>query len=172
MSGYAHRFVADIEKYDREVRKDQNEHGYTTYHIDGMEVTEHLYELCVAIRSTTSMRHLMFGTSGSAKITRNSCSVFDPNEVYIFGTIGYGDFTRGGSSDQKYMVRSPNIVNRKYSYWSQEYHQTLTVNLDRALKNVKTYMRTYSDEAIADATVDIFVSNLGYKVSEVNEGGS
>ena len=165
--GYSHRFVSTIEQLPQELRIDEcgtDDREYK-YIVDGCRVNRALYELCSQIRHTPSLRHLRFGSTHQRVVVRNMVVVYDPTEVYTFGWLGYGDFSRNGG-DAKYMVRSPNIVNNKYSYWSEQYHQKLTNNKDKALTLVKQFLRPYTDQAIADATVDSFSAHLSETVDE------
>ena len=170
MSNYKHRFVSDMAEHEQELEitrigESDNE---TDYKVDGHRVIRPLYELCSLIRQTPSLRHLHFGLSEiSDRYRRYMLAVFDPTEVYTYGWVGYGDFSRNGGED-KWVVRSPNIVNNKYAYYTDQYHQKLTNNKDRALAAVKQYIRPYTDQAIADATVDSFVAYLDDKVTEHN----
>ena len=73
-----------------------------------------------------------------------------PNDPYILGWIGYGDFQTTVSADQKsYTVYSKNIMNMKYADYNDQHYMAMSVNLSTAVRNAKKYLRPLTTKDMA-----------------------
>ena len=78
-----------------------------------------------------------------------------PNDPYVMGYIGYGDFLTTTKADQcSYVVSSRHIKNHKYADYNDQHYMAMSVNVDTAVRNAKKYLRplTTKDMALDDQT--------------------
>ena len=81
---------------------------------------------------------------------KNRVYVHMPNDPYILGWIGYGDFQTTVSADQKsYTVYSKNIMNMKYADYNDQHYMAMSVNLSTAVRNAKKYLRPLTTKDMA-----------------------
>jgi hypothetical protein len=81
-----------------------------------------------------------------------------PNDPYILGWIGYGDFQTTVSADQKsYTVYSKNIMNMKYADYNDQYYMAMSVNLSTAVRNAKKYLRPLTTKDMAIEEYDTMI---------------
>ena len=73
-----------------------------------------------------------------------------PNDPYVLGWIGYGDYQTTVSADQKsYTVYSKNIMNMKYGDYNDQHYMAMSINLDTAVRNAKKYLRPLTTKDMA-----------------------
>jgi hypothetical protein len=78
-----------------------------------------------------------------------------PNDPYVMGYIGYGDFqTTVKAIQSSYVVSSRHIMNMKYADHNDQHYMAMSINLDTAVRNTKKYLRplTTKDMAIDEWT--------------------
>lgn len=68
---------------------------------------------------------------------------------YCLGWVGYGDYRNGGDGTKMYVVQARTIKNGKYSDYSPQYHISMSVNIDTALRNAKKFIRMMSPMELA-----------------------
>ena len=78
-----------------------------------------------------------------------------PNDPYVMGYIGYGDFqTTAKAMQSSYVVSSRHIMNYKYADYNDQHYMAMSINLSTAVRNAKKYLRplTTKDMALDDRT--------------------
>ena len=78
-----------------------------------------------------------------------------PNDPYVMGYIGYGDFqTTAKAMQSSYVVSSRHIMNMKYADYNDQYYMAMSINISTAVRNAKKYLRplTTKDMALDDRT--------------------
>ena len=78
-----------------------------------------------------------------------SLYVYRDNVPFIYGAIGYGDYSVTKSNTKSYMVFSRKISNDKYNKNNIQHRMALTINLDTALKNASKGITPYTSSEIA-----------------------
>ena len=178
---YDHTRVDDIEKKTKQLLTRLAE-GVSTVNdgdppmhtVDGIPVVPELVQFCAEIRKVN--RHVKFGVGRRIK---NSWGHSGPNRVlelyvymeghtYAMMKIGYGDYSVKGNGDWKYMVYARMIKNEKFREDSDQYHMATAENIERAMKNVKKYMRPYSPIECADMTFHEVRNRFASVVSNVS----
>ena len=73
-----------------------------------------------------------------------------PNDPYVMGYIGYGDFqTTTKAMQSSYVVSSRHIMNMKYADHNDQYYMAMSINLDTAVRNAKKYLRPLTTRDMA-----------------------
>tara|TARA_R110002020_G_scaffold470587_1_gene696613 strand:+ start:419 stop:1294 length:876 start_codon:yes stop_codon:yes gene_type:complete len=85
-----------------------------------------------------------------AKYKHNTYAVYKPDEHFIRGTIGYGDYFDNSESDNpdRFMVGARHIRNGRYNAHSRQHTMRLSKNLDTAAKAARTYLTPVSVQEI------------------------
>ena len=126
--------------------------------VDGIPATGPLANFCAEIRKVN--RHVKFGVSKRIKNSWGHGSINRVLELYVYMEghtyammkIGYADYSVKNTGDVKYMVYARMIKNEKFREDSDQYHMATAENIERAVKNVKKYMRPYSPVECANMT--------------------
>jgi len=126
-------------------------------HVDGIPVSRELARFCGEIRKIN--RHAKFGVTDSGNNAwewQNSfrvakeLSVYMEGHAYVLMRVGVGDYSTKTNGGSKFMVYARTIVNDKFKEHRDQYHMATAETIERALKNVKKYMRPYSPVECAD----------------------
>ena len=73
-----------------------------------------------------------------------------PNDPYVMGYIGYGDFqTTTKAMQSSYVVSSRHIMNMKYADYNDQYYMAMSINLSTAVRNAKKYLRPLTTKDMA-----------------------
>ena len=73
-----------------------------------------------------------------------------PNDPYVMGYIGYGDFqTTTKAMQSSYVVSSRHIMNMKYADYNDQRYMAMSINLDTAVRNAKKYLRPLTTRDMA-----------------------
>jgi len=82
----------------------------------------------------------------------NSLYAFMEGEYVCMGWIGYGDFLKYATPNERsFVVYSRHISNDKYDkHQSDQHYMKQSVNLGTAIKNCKKYLRNYNTVEMAD----------------------
>jgi len=73
-----------------------------------------------------------------------------PNDPYVMGYIGYGDFlTTAKAMQSSYVVSSRHIMNYKYADYNDQYYMAMSINLSTAVRNAKKYLRPLTTKDMA-----------------------
>jgi hypothetical protein len=142
--------------------------------VDGIPVIAPLFNFCAEIRKVN--RHVKFGVG---KRVKNNWGHSGPNRVlelyvymdghtYAMMKIGYADYSIRLSDGSKYMVSARMIKNEKFSEDKDQYHMATAESIERAVKNVKKYMRPYSPIECASMSFE----SVRSKFSSVVQGVS
>ena len=175
---YTHTRVDAIEKATKrllasidESIETVNEGDLPVGKVDNIPVTAELFNFCTEIRKVN--RHVKFGVAGRMRRIFGGGSdkmqelyVYMEGHTYAMMRVGYGDYSirKDGLSAYKYMVSSRMIKNEKYRDDNEQYSMATSESIDRAMKNVKKYMRPYSPVECADMTFE----NIRQKFSSIN----
>lgn len=178
---YTHARVDNIEKSTKVLLirlpsevETVNENDPPVPMVDGIPVIAPLLNFCAEVRKIN--RHVKFGVGRKVK---TSWGHGGPNRVqelyaymdghtYAMMKIGYGDYSTKGNGDSKYMVYARMINNEKFREDSVQYHMATAEGIERAIKNVKKYMRPYSPTECAAMTYE----NIRSRFSTVNSNVS
>lgn len=147
--------------------------------VDGIPVVPELLTFCAEIRKVN--RHVKFGVAkrikhswGNGGNKMQELYAYMDGHTYAMMKIGYGDYSMKGNNDSKYMVYARMINNEKFRYDSDQYHMATAENMERAMKNVKKYMRPYSPVECASMSFDgvrnrfsAVVANVASELSSV-----
>ena len=141
--------------------------------IDGIPATSKLVQFCEEIRKVN--RYVKFGIGGRsswqwqyARHVSTELHVYMEGHTYALMRVGFGDYSVRSSDGYKFMVASRVIANDKFNGDRDQYHMATSEALDRAIKNVKKYMRPYSPVEVAGLSFDSIRSkflDLGYSAS-------
>ena len=175
--GYEHTRVDVIEKKTKELLARVAESVETVNAddppvpmVDGIPVIAPLFNFCAAIRKVN--RHVKFGVAKRSKHSFNGkfseLHAYMDGHAYAMMKIGYGDYSTKGGGDDKYMVYARMINNEKFREDSDQYHMATAEGIERAIKNVKKYMRPYSPVECATMSFD----SVRNKFSSVVQGVS
>ena len=73
-----------------------------------------------------------------------------PNDPYVMGYIGYGDFlTTAKAVQSSYVVSSRHIMNMKYANHNDQHYMAMSINRDTAVRNAKKYLRPLTTKDMA-----------------------
>ena len=73
-----------------------------------------------------------------------------PNDPYVMGYIGYGDFlTTAKAMQNSYVISSRHIANYKYADYNDQHYMAMSINLDTAVRNAKKYLRPLTTKDMA-----------------------
>ena len=73
-----------------------------------------------------------------------------PNDPYVMGYIGYGDFlTTAKAMQNSYVISSRHIMNYKYADYNDQHYMAMSINLDTAVRNAKKYLRPLTTKDMA-----------------------
>ena len=73
-----------------------------------------------------------------------------PNDPYVMGWIGYGDFlTTAKAMQSSYVISSRHIMNYKYADYNDQHYMAMSINLDTAVRNAKKYLRPLTTKDMA-----------------------
>lgn len=141
--------------------------------VDGIPVMPELFTFCAEIRKVN--RHVKFGVANRMKQSwgnggnkMQELYAYMDGHAYAVMKIGYGDYSVKGNGDWKYMVYARMIKNEKFREDNDQYHMATAENIERAMKNVKKYMRPYSPIECAGMSFDNVRNRFSSVVSNVS----
>jgi hypothetical protein len=163
---YDHTRVDDIEKKTKALLTRLAENVVTVndgdppmHMVDGIPVVPELVQFCAEVRKVN--RHVKFGVCRKIKHSwgngfnkMQELYAYMDGHTYATMKVGYGDYSVKGGGDNKYMVYARMIKNEKFRDDSDQYHMATAEGIERAIKNVKKYMRPYSPIECAGMTFD------------------
>lgn len=124
--------------------------------VDNISVTPELARFCAEIRKVN--RHVKFGLSKRVKHSFDGMfrelHVYMDGHTYAMMKIGHADYSRSGGGTSKYMVNARMIQNDKFRDDSQQYSMAMAETIERAIRNVKKFMRPYSPVECAQMSFD------------------
>jgi hypothetical protein len=141
--------------------------------VDGIPVVAPLVNFCTEIRKVN--RHVKFGVGKKVKNSWGHGNVNRVMELYVYMEghtyammkVGYADYSVKNTGDVKYMVYARMIKNEKFSDNKDQYYMATAENIERAVKNVKKYMRPYSPVECAVMSFDSVRNRFSAVVSNV-----
>lgn len=74
--------------------------------------------------------------------------VYDPNDLYVLGFIGYGDFSISRNGDPKYVVFAQNIENNKCDSYRVQHRMKMSENVHTAVRNAKRHLLPISHQEV------------------------
>jgi hypothetical protein len=141
--------------------------------VDGIPVIHEVAQFCAEIRKVN--RHVKFGVANRMKYNfhgtvnrMQELYAYMDGHAYAMMKIGYGDYSTKGNGDSKFMVYARMIKNEKFRDDSDQYHMATAEGVDRAMKNVKKYMRPYSPIECAAMSFDNVRNRFSSVVSNVS----
>ena len=145
---YNHVRVEHAEKTTKGILAQLSESDPPALMMDGIPVTRQMSQFCAEIRKVN--RHTKFGISKGCKTVWQDAPVYRELYVYMEGhtyamlKIGYGDYSIKGEGAYKFMVYARMIKNEKFRDDNDQYFTATAEGIERAVKNIKKYMRPYS----------------------------
>jgi len=104
-----------------------------------------LQEFMAEIRK--SFRGVLFTPDAGDK---RKVYVHMPNDPYVMGYIGYGDFlTTAKAMQSSYVISSRHIMNYKYADYNDQHYMAMSINLSTAVRNAKKYLRPLTTKDMA-----------------------
>lgn len=141
--------------------------------VDGLPVSIRVAEFCDEVRRIH--RNVRFAVEGNPKSQWENSEVvvreiwaYFPGDEYAFMRLGHADYSVRDGSGNKYGVYTRNIKNEKFNEDREQYHMAMADTLERAVKNVKKFMRRYSVGEVAGMRLFDFqnkVSSAGWTAS-------
>ena len=178
---YNHKRVDEIEKKTKAMLLGLSESVETVNAgdppvpmVDGIPVVAPLVNFCAEIRKGN--RYVKFGISKGIKSSWGhggpsrfaELFVYMEGHTYAMMKVGYADYSIRVTHSNKYMVYARTIKNEKFRDSNDQYHMVMADSVERAVKNVKKYMRPYSPTECAAMTFD----NVRNSFSAVNANAS
>ena len=177
---YDHTRVDVIEKKTKELLARVAESVETVnaddppvHKVDGIPVVREVAQFCAEIRKVN--RHVKFGVSTRMKYNfRGTVNLMQELYAYMDGhayatmKVGYGDYSTKGNGESKFMVYARMIKNEKFRDDSDQYHMATAEGIERAIKNVKKYMRPYSPVECATMSFEAVRSKFSSVVQGVS----
>tara|TARA_R100000541_G_C1887962_1_gene83217 strand:+ start:125 stop:1093 length:969 start_codon:yes stop_codon:yes gene_type:complete len=87
--------------------------------------------------------------------------VYDLNDLFPLGWIGYGDFSVSTEGQLKYVVYATNVSNNKYDDYRQQHHMRMSENFSTAVRNAKKHLLPIPHIDVARRTLDETRDKLG-----------
>lgn len=141
--------------------------------VDGVMVSRALANLCDEVRKVA--RGVKFLVDGNGRAQwRDGMQVISevwayyPGDEYAFMRLGHADYSVRDGGGNKYGIYTRNIRNAKFNEDREQYHMAMADTLERAVKNVKKFMRRYSVGEVAGMRLNAFqnkVSSAGWTAS-------
>jgi len=129
-----------------------------------------LADFCAEIRRTN--KHVKFGLANKkrwafANGTPRTTHVwlYYDGDQYAVGRISV---PQNPHDEVKYMTYAPAISNERYRGGGEEYHTLSSTQLSRAMKNVRTYLRRYSPQDVANISASTFMDNVSSRNYDFN----
>ena len=177
---YDHTRVDDIEKKTKALLTRLAENVVTVndgdppmHMVDGIPVVREVAQFCAEIRKVN--RHVKFGVCRKIKHSwgngfnkMQELYAYMDGHTYATMKVGYGDYSVKGGGDNKYMVYARMIKNEKFREDSDQYHMATAEGIDRAIKNVKKYMRPYSPVECATMSFEAVRSKFSLILSSAS----
>jgi hypothetical protein len=112
---------------------------------DYLATQRELQEFMAEIRK--SFRGVLFTQDAGDK---RRVYVHMPNDPYVMGYIGYGDFlTTAKAMQSSYVISSRHIMNYKYADYNDQHYMAMSINLSTAVRNAKKYLRPLTTKDMA-----------------------
>lgn len=92
--------------------------------------------------------------------------IYDPNDIYVMGWLGYGDYSLSREGPLKYVVYATNISNNKYDVYRQHHHMRMSENVSTAVRNAKRHLLPVAHEEIVKRTLNDTRDKIGDFVSD------
>ena len=141
--------------------------------VDNIPVKPELAQFCAEIRKIN--RHVKFGLGTRTKFDwRGKVNLAEELYVYMDGhtyammKVGHGDYSVRTATGSKYMVYARVINNEKFREDLDQYHMANAETVERAMKNVKKYMRPYAPIEVASMTFDSVRGKFSSVVADVS----
>jgi hypothetical protein len=160
-----------IDKAKSEVRttneSDERYYAMVTRNVDGVHgVDVQTATFCEALRK--ELRGIKFGysRSGAKTVWKGSNVVLQtlwayyPGDEYALGLVGYADFAVSGTGDDKFAVYARGIKNEKFGEDHDQYYMAMSVDVTKAVKNAKKYLRRYGTPEVAMMSLSDFQHKL------------
>lgn len=165
--GFKHTSVEEIEKRTHEIVSNPRietmsaEDANRIASVDGIVVRKELAALCTELRKV--YKHIKFGVARNCEscwvggvLAAEELWAYMPNDIYAPVRIGYGDYrVRVVDSEVlTYGVYARSIENQKFKPDRKQYHMVLSEKLDKALSAVKSNLRMYRPEEVAQMSAN------------------
>ena len=72
---------------------------------------------------------------------------YNPNETFIRGWIGYGNFYNEGGKD-KYVLYAPDIENNRYASYSEQHHMAMSDKTDTLIRKCRAHLNRITTEQV------------------------
>ena len=170
--GYNHTRVDGIEQATKDVLALEAVSNTAVHKVDGIPVLPELVQFCAEIRKVS--RHVKFGVS--KRTQRLSSNVYAElyaymdEHIYAMMKIGYGDHSVGSNNSPKFVVYARVIANEKFKEDRKQYYMAAAENIERAIRNVKKYMRPYSPIECAAMSFEAVRSKFTLILSNASTG--
>lgn len=187
---YAHTYTSKIVSYTNKRAEDRNNRDTIPFSqaephqvmqdvqeiTPGVWVVKRLANFMAVLRN--QIRGIEFGVTTDCstkwmfgdRVFREVYAYF-PNQPYALGRVGYGDPTVDNDSDKEaYWVLSRTIFNAKYAAHRDQYNMVTTKDVNKAVKEAKKSLRSYSPLECALATKNGFVSFVEDEANNINSG--
>lgn len=126
--------------------------------VDGIPVTRKMAQFCAEIRKAN--RYTKFGISKGCKTdwvhgspSYRELFVYMDGHTYAMMRVGHGDYSVRGNGEYKFMVYARMIKNEKFRDANDQYYMATAEGIERAVKNIKKYMRPYSPIECAEMSL-------------------
>lgn len=134
--------------------------------VDGVPVHHLLAEMCKEVRKVA--RGVKFAVERNGKSqwisgfqVISEIWAYYPEDQYAFMRLGFADYSVQSGTSNKYAIYARNIKNEKFNEQREQYHMAMADSLDRAMKNIKKFMRRYGVHEVAQMSLNNFQAKLG-----------
>jgi hypothetical protein len=131
------------------------------------EQTKRIFRGATFVHARNNRTTLMSGVA-----TANELSMIMPNQPYVVAVLGFANYTENTSAPPTYMVKSRTINNEKYRANSENYHSVMSKDIERAIANVRKYVRQLTVVDMAPLDIREFVSSAKEAPSQVHRAWS
>ena len=94
--------------------------------------------------------------------------VYTPDSLFIMGWVAYGDYGLDTPTDDKFVVGSHRIINRKYSEDRDQHHMSFSTKMVTAVRSAKRYILPINHGEVARRTINDTKHTVNMFNSEVS----
>ena len=91
---------------------------------------------------------------------------YNPDETFVRGWIGYGNFYNEGGKD-KHVLYAPDIKNNRYASYSEQHHMVMSDKIDTLIRKCRAHLNRITTEQVHSVYFHDFQSAIERSNSEL-----
>ena len=91
---------------------------------------------------------------------------YNPDETFVRGWIGYGNFYNEGGKD-KHVLYAPDIKNNRYASYSEQHHMVMSDKIDTLIRKCRAHLNRITTEQVHSVFFHAFQSAIERSNSEL-----